>query len=176
MTVNLVNSFVVLTVDVALQVCMKSCFRNGNKFLFYPTQRLLTQNFVYPTSFSSVPAPAISNDQSLILACIKCYIPPTLLVCVAGYEFENIIWGSPACFLTFEVWHFWVDSYNYMLRLTQLKVYSIFQYVVIFSLSFSILIVHVQMNAESNGIAFTIQRFNETFNTGVSRRVGRECN
>jgi hypothetical protein len=35
-------------------------------FLFHLPNLLLTQNFVYPTLFSSVPPPAINNDRSLI--------------------------------------------------------------------------------------------------------------
>ena len=53
--------------------------------------------------------------------------------------------------------------------------------IVIFSLSFSVLILHVQINAESNGIAFTIQRFDETFipecrNASVVNAIRSLCN
>jgi hypothetical protein len=37
-------------------------------FVFHLPNLLLTQNFVYPTLFSSVPPPAINNDRSLTVA------------------------------------------------------------------------------------------------------------
>jgi hypothetical protein len=43
-------------------------------FVFHLPNLLLTQNFVYPTLFSSVPPPTINNDRSLIEICIvQCY-------------------------------------------------------------------------------------------------------
>ena len=75
--VTLVNMFVVVTVGIGLnpqQVCMKLCLRNDNKVLFTQPLRcfnfrlpnlLFIQNFVYQTTFSLVPPPAINNDWSL---------------------------------------------------------------------------------------------------------------
>jgi hypothetical protein len=57
-----------LTLLFSLQYFSGSCFGNDNKFLllnpwvvfFHLPNLLLTQNFVYPTFFSSVPPPAIN--------------------------------------------------------------------------------------------------------------------
>jgi hypothetical protein len=60
----------------------ESCFWNDNKFLFntqplscfvfHLPNLLLTQNFVYPTFFSSVPPPTINNERSLMHGLSDC--------------------------------------------------------------------------------------------------------
>jgi hypothetical protein len=64
-----------LTLPFGLQYLSESCFGNDINFLlpnpsvvlfcFSFTKVLLTQNFVYPTLFSSVPPPAINNNRFL---------------------------------------------------------------------------------------------------------------
>jgi hypothetical protein len=78
----LIDSHILFTYDcwhillLSLQYLSESCFGNDNIFIlpnpwvvvfFHLPNLLLTQNFVYPTLFSSVPPPAINNDRSLTL-------------------------------------------------------------------------------------------------------------
>ena len=49
--------------DKSLLLCFS--FTQLYCFVFHLPNLLLTQNFVYPTLFSSVPPPAINNDRSL---------------------------------------------------------------------------------------------------------------
>ena len=65
-----------LTLLFIFQYSSKSCFGNDNNFfitqplscfVFHLPNLLVTQNFVYPTLFSSVPPHAINNDQSLTM-------------------------------------------------------------------------------------------------------------